>query len=215
MKLVLYSYWRSSSSYRVRLALAHKGLLYETVPVNLLEGAQESEVHRARSPMGFVPCLSVDGEMIVESVAICELLEELAPTPPLLPSDPKHRAHVRALVEIVNAGTQPLQNLSVQKRIKQGGMDAGGWTREVIERGLSAFERLMQYQASIGIDGPFACGGSFTLADVFLLPQVYNASRNQVSLSPFDRVARAVKSGEETYAYRVARPEAQPDAPKP
>jgi maleylacetoacetate isomerase len=105
-KLVLYNYWRSSSSYRVRLALAVKGLPYEYVPVPLVEGAQSRAEHLARSPMGNVPCLEIDGRPYVESVAIVELLEEIAPSPPLYPRDPFDRAFVRAIVEIVNAGVR-------------------------------------------------------------------------------------------------------------
>lgn len=104
---ILYGYWRSSSTYRVRIALHHKGLSFETVPVNLLAGDQATPEHVARSPMGFVPCLLVDGEPFVESVAIVELLDELYPANPLFPRAPRDRARVRALVEMVAAGIQP------------------------------------------------------------------------------------------------------------
>ena len=115
--LVLYTYWRSSSAYRVRLGLALKGVAYRSVHVNLLEGAQRSALHVARSPMAVVPCLELGGEPFIESVAILEMLDELYPDPPLFPRDVPGRARVRALVEIVNAGTQPLQNLSVLQRL--------------------------------------------------------------------------------------------------
>ena len=125
-ELVLYTYWRSSSAYRVRLALAAKGLAYRSVAVNLLAGAQRSAEHVARSPMGYLPCLEVNGEAFVESVAIIELLEELYPEPPLLPRDPEARARVRALVQVVNAGTQPLQNLTVLEKLSPGPCRAKG-----------------------------------------------------------------------------------------
>src|SRR5207253_10532293 len=100
-KLVLFGYWRSSSSYRVRFALAAKGLAYETMAVDLLKGQQESADHKSKSPMGYVPCLLVDGRPFVESVAIIELLEDIAPSPPLYPKDPFARADVRAVVEMI------------------------------------------------------------------------------------------------------------------
>src|SRR4051794_1051569 len=112
-KLVLYGYWRSSSTFRVRIALAAKKLPYEHAIVNLLKEEQTTDEHKARSPMGYVPCLAVDDRPLVESVAIIELLDEIFPQAPLYPQDPFSRAHVRALVEIVNAGTQPLQNRHV------------------------------------------------------------------------------------------------------
>src|SRR5947209_20243802 len=115
--LALYTYWRSSSSYRVRIALGYKGLSWKPIHVNLLDGENRKSEYTKTSPTGYVPCLLVDGKPFVESVAICELLEEIAPTPPLLPRTPEDRARVRALVEVVNAGTQPLQNLSVLDRI--------------------------------------------------------------------------------------------------
>ena len=132
-ELVLYTYWRSSSAYRVRLALAAKGIPYRSVAVNLLEGAQRSPPHLERNPMGQVPCLVVGGETFVESVAIIELLEELHPDPPLLPREPAARARVRALVEVVNAGTQPLQNLRVLQKLSSDHEVRKDWIRHFIE----------------------------------------------------------------------------------
>src|SRR5512135_1911547 len=101
-ELVLYTYWRSSSSYRVRIALGYKGLAWRAEHVNLLEGAQKNDAYKKTSPMGYVPCLVVDGKPFVESVAICEMLDEIHPEPALLPKDPADRARVRALVQIIN-----------------------------------------------------------------------------------------------------------------
>src|SRR6516225_10201834 len=112
-KLILYSYWRSSSSYRVRFALAVKGVAYEYVPVDLLKDEHSSAEHKKRNPMGYVPCLVLDGAAFTESVAIIELLEDLHPEPRLFPRHPYERARVRAMVEVVNADTQPLQNRHV------------------------------------------------------------------------------------------------------
>jgi len=211
-ELVLYTYWRSSSAYRVRLALAAKGLPYASVPVNLLEGAQRSSEHLARNPMGFVPCLEVNGEAFVESVAIIELLDELHPAPPLLPRDPAGRARVRALAEVVNAGTQPLQNLSVLQKLSPDHDVRKEWIAHFIARGLAGFEAMMASHEKRGVKGRFSYGDDFSMADCFLLPQIYNARRYDVDLAPFPRVVSAAEAIAATDAGRAAAPEAQPDA---
>jgi maleylacetoacetate isomerase len=211
-ELVLYTYWRSSSAYRVRMALAAKGLPYISVPVNLLEGAQRSPQHLARNPMGFVPCLEVDGEPFVESVAIIELIEELHPEPPLLPRDAVGKARVRALVEIVNAGTQPLQNLSLLQKLSPDHAVRKEWIGHFIAKGLAAFEELMASHAKRGVKGRFAYGDTLSMADCYLLPQIYNARRYDVDLAPFPRVAAAAEAIGGTDAARAAAPEAQSDA---
>ncbi len=211
-ELVLYTYWRSSSAYRVRLALAAKGLAYRSVAVNLLEGEQRAPSHVARSPMGYVPCLEVNGETFAESVAIIELLDELHPEPPLLPREPRGRARVRALVEVVNAGTQPLQNLAVLQKLSSDPEARTEWRRHFVEKGLGAFEALMEANARRGVKGRFAYGDSFGMADCYLLPQVYNARRYDVDLAPFPRVASAAEAIAATDAGRAAAPEAQADA---
>ncbi len=213
MKLRLHSYWRSSSAYRVRIALAIKGLSYETAPVNLLASAQTSEAYRAVSPMGHVPCLEVDGEPFVESVAILELLDALCPGPRLFPDDARLRAHVMALVEIVNSGTQPLQNLVVLNRLPED--DRRAWGAHFIARGLGAFEALMGQNAARGVVGPFAFGAALGAADAFLVPQVYNARRFGVDLSAFPRVSAAEAAAAAEASVRAAHPDLQPDAPPP
>jgi maleylpyruvate isomerase len=213
--LVLYTYWRSSSAYRVRLALAAKGLAYRSVAVNLVAGAQKEESHVARSPMGVVPCLEVQGKTFVESVAILELIEELHPTPPLLPRDPFARARVRALVEVINSGTQPLQNLHVLERLSPEASVRKPWIQHFIARGLGAFEAMMATNAREGLtpaNAKYSYGDALTLADCYLLPQIYNARRYQVDLTPFPRVAAASDAVAATDAARAAAPEAQPDA---
>jgi maleylacetoacetate isomerase len=213
-ELVLYTYWRSSSAYRVRIALAAKRLPYTSVAVNLLEGAQRSSEHLARSPMGHIPCLVLGGEAFIESVAIIELLEELHPDPPLLPSsrDPVGRARVRALVEIVNAGTQPLQNLSVLQKLSPDHEVRKEWIQHFIAKGLAAFEARMAAHEKLGVKGRFAYGDTLGMADCYLLPQVYNARRYAVDLGPFPRVAAAAEAIAATDAARAAAPDAQPDA---
>lgn len=213
--LVLYTYWRSSSAFRVRFALAVKGLAYRSVAVNLLGGEQLEPAHTARSPMGYVPCLTIDGRPFVESVAILELLEELAPAPALLPPDPYARADVRALVEIINAGTQPLQNLSVLKHLSAEATTRVAWSRHFITKGFAAFEALMARHAERGVAGRFAYGDTLTAADVFLVPMLYNARRFDVDLAPYPRLAAAGEAALATDAARAALPENQPDAVPP
>jgi maleylacetoacetate isomerase len=210
--IVLYTYWRSSSAYRVRLGLALKGLAYRSVFVNLLKAEQRSEAHVARSPLGFVPCLEVDGRSFIESVAILELLDDLAPERPLLPRDPYDRARVRGLVEIINAGTQPLQNLAVLQHLSSDPEVRKEWTRHWIARGLAAFEAQMAHHEAGGVKGPFAYGAAPTMADCFLLPMVYNARRYHVDMTPLARIEAACAAFAATEAAKAAAPEAQPDA---
>lgn len=205
-KLVLYTYWRSSASHRVRLALGYKGLPYEPVFVNLLEAEQRKAEYKAKSPMGHLPCLVVDGTPFVESTAIMELVEELQPDPPLLPSKPEERARVRALVQIVNAGIQPLQNLIVLERLGDDKEKRVEWLRFFISRGLGAFEALAHEK------GPFAGGATFGMADCALLPQIYAARRYGVDLEAFPRIVRAERAANELAFVRGAGPDAQPDA---
>jgi maleylacetoacetate isomerase len=212
-KLELYTYWRSSCSYRVRIALGYKGLSWTPIHVNLLDGENKKSDYVKTSPTGYVPCLLVDGRPFVESVAICELLEEIAPSPPLLPKSPEDRARVRALVEVVNAGTQPLQNLSVLDQVGADKERRVAWMRHFIGRGLAAFEALAaRHEEESGARGPFAFGEAFTLADAVLVPQVYAARRFDVDLAAMPRVVRAESAALALPFVAAARPEAQPDA---
>jgi maleylacetoacetate isomerase len=213
-KLVLYSYWRSSSAYRVRIALAAKELAHEYVAVNLLTGEQTSDAHKAKSPMGYVPCLVVGDRPLVESVAIIELLDEIFPEPKLYPRDPFERAHVRALVEIVNAGTQPLQNRHVLLHFSPDADAQKTWAKHFIVRGLAALEsHITTYERTTKTRGTFAFGDELGAADAFLVPQLYNARRFDIDLAPYPRVVRAEQAALATDAVRAAIPENQPDAP--
>jgi maleylacetoacetate isomerase len=212
-KLVLYNYWRSSSSYRVRLALAAKGLPYEYVAVSLVEGAQSRAEYLARNPFGNVPCLEIDGKPFIESVAIIELLEEIAPTPPLYPRDPFDRAFVRAIVEIINAGVQPYQNLRVLRRVSNDAAAQKEWAHSFIERGLLAVEAMLERRArDAGKTDRFAFGDSFGVADIFLLPQIYGARRFGVDLGHMPRLVAIEEAGLATDAAKAAVPEQQSDA---
>ena len=214
-RLVLYTYWRSSSAHRVRIALGYKGLQYESVAVNLLAGEQAAEAHAARAPNAYVPALEVDGrDVFVESVAIIELLEELHPDPPLYPRSPFERARVRAMVETINAGVQPLQNLNVLLRHSSDHDERNAWARHYNERGLGVLERMMEQNEARGVRGRFAYGDSFTAADVYLIAQLPAARRFGVDLSRFPRLVAAAASSADLPFVAAAAPEAQPDAPK-
>jgi len=213
--LRLETYWRSSCSFRVRIALGYKNLAYEPTFVNIVEGEQKTPEYRAKNPIGHVPALTIDGVTYVESVAIMELLEELYPAPPLLPKTPHARARVRELVETINAGIQPLQNLAVLDRIgdvKTEQDKRTAWMKHFIPRGLTAYEALVAKLEKDGISGPFSFGETFSMADACLVPQVYAARRVGVDLTPFPRILRIDAAASELPFVAAGKPEAQPDA---
>jgi maleylpyruvate isomerase len=212
-ELVLYAYWRSSASYRVRLALAAKNLPYRVVAVNILADEQNTDPHLARSPTGYVPSLVVDGVPFFESVAILELIDELYPEPPLYPREPFARARVRALVELVNSGIQPLQNLNVTQRLPGDTESRNDWVRHFVVKGLTALERAIAANEAAGIMGRFAYGDSLTAADLMVIPQLGHARRFNVDLTPFSRLIRADASARATPGFDAASPERQPDFP--
>jgi maleylacetoacetate isomerase len=211
--LVLYHYWRSSSSWRVRFALQYKGIPYESRFVNLRAGEQGKDEHKQLSPLGVVPCLVVDGRPLSESVAILEYVEDVLPGQPLLPRDPWHRARVRQLVELVNSGTQPVQNLAVLDHLSNDESVRQSWARHFIERGLGALESALgAVEAELG-SGRYSFGDSLTLADVYLVPQVYSANRFKVPLEPYPRIRRIYDACMTLDAAVASAPENQPDAP--
>lgn len=212
-KLTLYTYWRSSASHRVRIALAYKGLSYEPIYVNLLAGEQRRDEYKATNPTGYLPCLVIEGVKYVESTAILELLEELYPDPPLLPKKPEDRARVRALVQIVNSGIQPLQNLVVLDRIGDDQERRLDWLRHFISRGLGAWDALAtRFAQETGRKGPFAYGDQFTLADVLLIPQLYAARRYGIDLTAYPTITRVDEATRDLAFVKAAYPDAQPDA---
>jgi maleylpyruvate isomerase len=216
MRLRLYAYWRSSSSWRVRIGLGLKGLAHEIVPVNLLAGEQFGEAHLARNPTAQVPVLEVEdgGEThrLVQSIAILEWLEERFPSPPLLPADPWGRARVRALAEHVNSGIQPHQNATVLRRIGElvpGGAKA--WAAHWNATGLRALEAAVKD----GGAGRFCHGDAPGLADAYLVPQLFSARRFEVDVSQFPTLLRIEEACAALPAFRSAHPDVQPDAPPP
>ena len=214
MHVTLYSYWRSSSSHRVRIALAYKEIAHDVVTVNLLAGEQSSDEHKKRAPSGYVPALKIDDEMFVESVAMMELLDDLFSGKPLYPRDAIGKARVRALVETVNAGIQPLQNLSVLLRHSDDHDTRNAWAKHFVTRGLEVFERLMERNEERGIRGEYVYGDDFGAADCVLIPQIASARRFGVDLSVLPRISAVDKATAKLPFVMTAAPENQPDAPK-
>ena len=205
MKLVLHHYWRSSSSWRVRWALAHKGLAYESHAVDLLSGAQRDAAFVDKSPMGLVPCLIVDGKPLTESVAILEWLEELKPG--LYPEDRWARARTRQLVELINSGTQPLQNIGVNRYYSDDLEKQKEWAKHWITRGLTAYERELGIVEHEGLGGRFSIGDALTAADLYLAPQLYNARRFHIDLAPFPRIVAAESAALATESAQASHPD--------
>lgn len=207
----LYSYWRSSSAWRVRIALELKGIAFEYAAINLLGSEQFSAEHRARSPMAKIPALELDdGRVLVESMAILHYLEETHPEPALLPRDPYARARTRMLAEMVNSGIQPLQNLAVLKHVKNVlGRDEQAWARTWIAGGLASLETAVRETA-----GRFCVGDEPTLADAYLVPQLYNARRFSVSLEATPTLIAVEQNCAALPAFVRAHPDGQPDAPR-
>jgi maleylpyruvate isomerase len=212
----LHSYWRSTSAWRVRIVLALKNVPYEYAPVNLSPSA--SEQHTASyaevNPYRQVPVLEwvQDGHVVRlgQSMAIAEYLDERYPDPPLLPGDRIVRAYVRQAVEIINSGVQPLQNLRVLTAVRRMGGDdeATRWSRGVIADGLDALETLARARA-----GKFSVGDDVSLADVYLVPQMYNARRFGIDLAPYMRLLAVEARAAILEPFVRAHPDRQPDAP--
>jgi maleylacetoacetate isomerase len=193
----------------VRWALALKGIAYRSHAVDLLKGEQSDAAFVGdKSPMGLVPCLELDGRALTESMAILELLEEMHPQPPLLPKVPWRRARVRQLAELINSGTQPLQNLAVLRHRSSDPAEQKAWARHWITRGFAAVERELGVVAGEGIEGPYAAGEAITMADLYLVPQVYNARRFDIDLTPFPRIVAAETAALATDAAKASHPDA-------
>jgi len=208
----LYSYFRSSAAYRVRIALNLKGLAYETVSVHLVKegGHNRRPEFRAVNPQMRVPALVAPaGEVLIQSLAIIEYLDETHPAPPFLPGDPIARAKARALAQIVACDIHPLNNTSPLRYLKnqmhqeQSAIDA--WYHHWVIEGFEALEALIE-------PGPYACGKDVTLADICLVPQVANARRLKVPLQKFPKIVGVDAACLALSAFDRARPENQPDA---
>lgn len=206
----LYGYFRSSAAWRVRIALAFKGLSYEQVAVHLRHGDQRAPAYLKVNPQGLVPALeNDDGELLTQSLAICEYLDEIQADPLLLPGTALERARIRAFAYAIACEIHPVQNLRVLNRLKALGQDEAGvkaWARETIETGFDACEALLEGQA-----GPYCFGTQITLADVFLVPQMANARRFGVELR-WPRLRDAEVACLDHEAFSVTHPDLQWDA---
>jgi maleylpyruvate isomerase len=225
----LYGYWRSSSAWRVRIALELKGLKYDYVAVHLLQDEQNAPAYRELNPMRQVPVLELDDApaspvspdssaqpapaqepvRIAQSLAIITYLEERTPTPALFPADPIRRALALQMVEIVNSGIQPLQNTSVMAHLSQvaPGLDWPAWVRHFQARGLAALERLAAQHVE-----RFLLGPEPSVADLYLIPQLYGCRRHDLDLGPYPTLLRVEAECSAVEAFVRAHAERQPDA---
>lgn len=208
----LYSFFRSSAAYRVRIALNLKGLGYDTVAIHLSKGGGQNRTaeYGAVNPQMRVPALALDGgEILTQSLAIIEYLDETHPKPPLLPADPLARAKVRALAQLIACDIHPLNNVAplryLKNEMKHEQAEIDAWYAHWIAAGFEALEALLP-------PGPYCFGNSVTLADVCLVPQVYNARRFKVPLERYPKIVAADAACLALPAFDKARPEVQPDA---
>lgn len=199
----LYSYWRSSCSWRVRIALAMKNISYNYHGIN---AKSKTGTYCSLNPLGKVPTLLIDGKVLSQSVAIIEYLDETRPEPSLFPKDPHQRSLVRQIVQMIASDIQPLQNGTVLKSFSEG--EDREWARKWIEKGLQGVEKTLTQTA-----GVYCVGDKLSAADLFLQPQVYNARLYGVDLSAFPTLLRIDETLARLPAFQIAHPEAQPDFP--
>jgi maleylpyruvate isomerase len=211
----LYTYFRSSAAYRVRIALNLKGIAYEPVPIHLLKdgGEQLGECYRAVNPSALVPALETAGVTLGQSMAIIEYLDETHPVMPLLPADALGRARVRALAQTVACDTHPLTNLRVLRHLKGAyGLseaDREAWYQHWLGEGMRTLEVQLANSADTG---RFCHGDTPTMADCFLVPQLFNARRVGIDLAPFPTIVRIDAACVDIPAFQAAHPSQQPDA---
>lgn len=205
----LHGYFRSSASYRVRIALNFKGIPYSNTSYHLRKGEQSAPDYLALNPQGLVPTLEIDDVTLTQSLAICDYLEETRPSPALLPTDPRRRAQVRAFAQVIACDIHPLQNLKILNRLRQLGQDEAaisGWAAQTIDEGLAACDALIA-----GEGGPYCFGAEVSLADICLVPQLINARRFGVELR-WPRLVSIERACLALDAFVRAAPERQPDA---
>lgn len=209
----LYTYFRSSAAFRVRIALQLKGLEYEHIPKALLKHEHQAVDYLALNPQGLIPALAVDGSVISQSLAIIEYLNDLQPQPPLLPADPLARAQVRSMALAIACDIHPLNNLRVldylRQHLAQKDDGVNTWYRHWISAGFRGLELQAAKHSSAR---RYCFGDSLSLADVCLVPQMYNARRFNADLTPFPTLVAISTHLETMPAFDAARPEAQPDA---
>jgi maleylacetoacetate isomerase len=214
MALTLHSYWRATAPYRVRIGLQLKGLAFDYAPINLLAGEQGAAPYQGSlNRQGLVPALEVDGQVLTQSLAILEWLEETHPTPPILPADPFGRATVRAMAGIVACDIHPLNNLRVLQALAGMGHPMGGeeqqaWGRRWITDGLAALESMVAKHSA-----GFCFGASPTLADCVVIPQLWSSNRFGVEIGDYPALAAVFAKAGEHPAFQAAHPDRQPDKP--
>ena len=211
MTLRLYSAWRATAPYRVRIGLAIKGLAYDYSGVDLLAGQQRSPAYRAVNPQGLTPALEVDGRVLTQSLAILEWLEETHPQPPILPQGPFERHAVRAMAGIIACDIHPLNNTRVAAALaglEMSETDRAAWIQRWIVEGFTALEPMVAREGR-----GFAFGETPTIADCCLVPQVYSARRFGVDLTPFPALVAAADQANTLPAFAAAHPDRQPDKP--
>jgi maleylpyruvate isomerase len=209
----LFGYWRSSAAYRVRIALNLKRITARQISVQLQLGEQTRDNHRARNPAGLVPVwCDPDGFTLAQSLAIIDYLDEIYPDPPLLPDDPRQKAICREIAYTIACDIHPIGNLRVLEKLTAdygaSTLARAAWNRHWIATGFGAIEAHLT-----AIAGRHAVGDQITLADICLVPQVYNARRVGLDLAPYPGIAAADAAAREQAAFAAAAPEAQPDAP--
>jgi len=211
----LYGYYRSSASYRIRIILNLKGIEWENHPVMLNRDEHRADEFKVIHPMKLVPVLDTGEAVLGQSPAIAEYLEETCPTPPLLPPEPKRRAQVRELQNLIGCDIHPLQNLRVLKHLRaEFGQDDPGvfaWCRKWITAGFEAYETLAAERSETG---RYSVGDSLTLADAWLIPQLYNANRFELDLEPFPTIVGIGRHCLALEPVAAAHPDRQPDAPR-
>jgi len=209
----LYGYYRSSASYRARIALNLKGLMYEYASVNLLKDESWGEEYRRINPQAIVPALEDDGVVVAQSMAICEYLEERFPTPAILPHDSAGRARVRAIALNIACEIHPLNNRRTQmylgEQLKLDENQVGEWCRHWIALNFAAIEQGLNDSRATG---RFCHGDAPTMADIFLVPQIFNAERVKLDLAPYPTIRRVNEECLKLEAFAAAHPERQPDA---
>ncbi|XP_056915212.1 maleylacetoacetate isomerase isoform X2 [Takifugu flavidus] len=207
-KPVLHGYFRSSCSWRVRIAFALKGVEFDQVPVNLIKdgGLQLTEQYKTLNPMQQVPAVEIDGITLSQSLAVIQYIDETRPGPRLLPADPKKRAQVRMISDLIASGIQPLQNLYV---IQKMGAEKMQWAQHFIDRGFRALEPILKETS-----GTYCVDDEISMADICLVPQVYNAERFKVDLEKYPTIKRLNQTLREIEAFRVSHPSCQPDTPE-
>lgn len=214
MALTLFSFWAATAPYRVRIGLALKGLDFDIVPVDLRAGDQHGEAYRARNPQGLAPALETEGgDLLTQSLAILEWLEETHPSPPLLPPDALGRARVRAMAAIVACDIHPLNNLRVHQALQGLGVsreDVTAWSARWVSDGFDALEAMVLRHGR-----GFACGDAPTLADCLLIPQVYAADRYDLDMSRWPALKAVAERASGHPAFEAAHPRNQPGAPRP